>query len=134
MARTATTRQVTCYHCRAPFTAGGKAMSLPCPRCHKVVIVEDIIVRNYRPVKRLHTCGRVVVRKGGRVAAELVEAHQGIEVNGTLHAHVVSGGPVIIGATAEWKGDCRAPSVQVRAGARVRGGFFQVPDTIDAGE
>ena len=103
-------------------------MSTVCPGCQKTVMVEDVVVRNYRPTKILQTCGRVVIRRGGRIAAELVEAHQGLEVQGALQGNVVSGGPVLIGSKAQWRGDCRAPSLVVKAGARVEGGHFVIPD------
>ncbi len=103
-------------------------MSVPCPQCHKVVMVEDVVVKNYRPVNTIQTCGRVIIHKGGRVAAKTIEAHQGVEVNGALDASVLSGGPVVVKAKAEWKGDLRAPSLEVQMGARFNGGYFVIPD------
>ncbi len=104
-------------------------MSVSCPNCHKPVTIENIVVKNYRPVKKLQTCGKLIIRKGGRVAAELVEAHMGIEVFGVMETNeTLSGGPVIIGTKAQWKGDCRAPSLTVKSGATFRGGYFIIPD------
>jgi cytoskeletal protein CcmA (bactofilin family) len=105
-------------------------MSAPCPKCHKPLIVEDVVVKAYKPVKLLQTCGMLIVRKGGRVAATQVEAHAGVMCDGAIHASVVSGGPVVIGAKAEWKGDLRAPSLQIRPGARLLGGYFQIPTAL----
>ncbi len=124
-------RHVTCYHCGHRFQIASRAMSLPCPKCHKVLIVEDVVVRNYKPVKTLSTCGRLIVRKGGRVVAQTIEAHQGVECNGAVHASVRSGGPVVLGARAEWKGDLAAPSLAVRSGARVLGGHFRIPTAFE---
>lgn len=121
-------RPVMCYHCRHAFEVGQRTMSVPCPQCHKVVMVEDVVVKNYKPVNTIQTCGRVIVQKGGRIAAKTVEAHGGVEVLGAMHASVLSGGPVVVGPKAEWKGDLRAPSLEVRSGAKFIGGYFVVPD------
>ena len=102
-------------------------MSVPCPHCHKPVITEDVVVRAYKPVVRIQTCGRLIVRKGGRVNAQHVEAQLGVECRGALHASVVSGGPVLIEKNAEWKGDLKAPVLAVKSGARLLGGYFEVP-------
>lgn len=129
MARVATPRPVHCYHCGHRFEVSLRTMSLPCPQCHRTLVVEDVVIRNYRPVKTLATCGRLIVRRGGRVVAQTIEAHAGVECHGAVHASVRSGGPVTLGARAEWKGDLAAPSLQVKNGARVLGGRFQIPTT-----
>jgi hypothetical protein len=127
MAKTFAPRTVQCYHCRRRFEAGS-AMILPCPGCHKNVNLEDVVVKTLKSVVTLQTCGRVKVEPKGRIKADLVEAHQGVEVLGSLEANVVSGGPVRIGPKALWKGDCRAPSLKLELGATVRGGYFVIPD------
>jgi len=103
------------------------AMSRPCPHCHKPVLIEDVVVKAYKPVVKLQTCGRLIVRKGGRVNAKHVEAHGGVQCDGAIHAAVVSGGPVSLGKNAERKGDLDAPSLTVKAGAKVLGGYFRIP-------
>jgi cytoskeletal protein CcmA (bactofilin family) len=88
--------------------------------------VEDVVISQLTPVKRVQTCGRVVVRRKGSVIAELVQAHGGVEVLGCLDARVESDGPVIIGPAARWKGDCHAPSLVIEPGARIEAGRFAV--------
>jgi hypothetical protein len=127
MAKNPPPRTVLCYYCRHRFEVGGRAMSVSCPGCNKPVIVEDVIVKNYKPVKSLQTCGMLIIRRGGRVAATEVEAQQGVMCDGALAGNVVSGGPVTLGAKAEWKGDLRAPSLVVKGGARILGGYFDIP-------
>jgi hypothetical protein len=119
---------VQCYHCRHRFEVSRKAESTNCPTCQQRVIVGDVIVRELRPVIRVQTCGRVVVHRKARVNAELVEAHEGLDVQGGLSARVVSGGPVVIGPKAMWNGDCSAPSLEISAGARIERGTFRVPE------
>jgi len=121
-------RTVQCYHCRRRFDVGEQAMTIPCPGCHKTITVDDVIVKSLQSVRKLQTCGRLVVQKRGQVRAELVEAHRGVEVEGVLEANVLSGGPVRIGAKALWKGDCRAPSLAVEPGGTISSGFFVIPD------
>jgi len=103
-------------------------MSVPCPACHKPLIVEDVIVKSYKPVKTLQTCGMLIIRKGGRVTATDVEAQQGVDCQGALSANVISGGPVNLGPKAEWRGDLRAPTVTIKSGARILGGRFNIPE------
>jgi cytoskeletal protein CcmA (bactofilin family) len=127
MARSSATRTVQCYHCRHPFEVGGRAMSTSCPGCNKAVIVQDVIVTGLKTTQKLQTCGRVVIKARGRVIAGFIEAQGGVEVLGALHGNVTSSGPVIIGAKGRWKGDCHAPSLQVKLGARIESGYFQIP-------
>lgn len=127
MSRRSGPRTVQCYECRRRFQVGGRAESTACPGCGRAVIVGDVVVRQLKPVTTVRTCGRVIVQRRGRVIARRVEAHLGLDVLGVLDADVVSGGPVHIGPRAQWKGDCRAPTVVISPGARVSG-RFSVPD------
>jgi cytoskeletal protein CcmA (bactofilin family) len=57
-----------------------------------------------------------------------VEAQGGVEVEGYLEAKVQAGGHVKIGAKAQWKGDCSAPSLEVELGGRIERGYFEIPE------
>jgi hypothetical protein len=103
-------------------------MTMTCPKCSKPLLVEDVVIKVAHAVRKIQTCGRLVVQKKGRVIAQTVEAHGGVEVEGILEANVVSGGPVRIGAKAQWKGNCTAPSLEVELGGRINKGFFVIPD------
>ncbi len=120
---------VQCYHCRHRFEVSGSAQSTSCPKCHKPLIVEDVVVKQLRVVSKLQTTGKLVIERRGRVIAKsTVTANEGIEVVGNLDANeVVSGGPVVIGPKATWKGSLTAPSIEVKPGAKVLGGQFHVP-------
>lgn len=122
-------RTVQCYHCRTSFEVSARAMTVSCPACSKSIRVEDIVVTGAQGVTKLQTCGRITIEKNGRVIAQLVEAQQGIEVHGVMEAKVLSGQKVFIGAKAQWKGDLRAPSVEIEAGAKILRGYFEIhPD------
>jgi len=60
------------------------------------------------------------------VIAQLVEAHEGIEVQGVMDSKVVCRGPVLIGAKAQWKGDLAAPTLEVKLGAKIEKGYFEI--------
>lgn len=135
MASKTPTRTVQCYHCRHRFGVSRRAESVSCPGCHKAVIVGDVVVDNLRRTGALQTCGRLVIKKSGRVMAGLIEAHLGVETDGAVHGPVTAGGPVVLGPHARWEGDLKAPALTVKAGARVTKGHFQVPvDALGVGD
>lgn len=121
-------RTIQCYHCRHRFEVPKQAMSTSCPKCSKPLTVEDIVIKTAHAVRKIQTCGKLVVQKKGRVIAQSVEAHGGVDVEGILEAKVLSGGPVRIGAKAQWRGDCSAPSLEVELGGRIDSGYFVIPD------
>lgn len=126
MAKPIPSREVRCYLCGHAFEVSAKAMTSSCPQCHKGLRVEDVVVKNVQAVRRLQTCGKLTIERKGRVIASLVEAQGGIDCKGALEGRVVCGGSVRIGKSAEWKGDCRATSLRVEAGAKILGGYFDV--------
>jgi cytoskeletal protein CcmA (bactofilin family) len=112
-----------------------RAMSTSCPKCYKALIIEDIVIKTAHAVRKVQTCGKVLVEPKGRLIAASIEAAQGIEVLGVLEGNAISGGPVRIGEKAQWKGDLRAPSLRVDLGARIARGYFVIPDdTLSAKE
>lgn len=119
---------VLCYHCGRQLEVAARALTTSCPGCFKALQVADVVVKTMQAVRKIQTCGRLVVEKTGRVFAQSVEAQEGVEVDGILEASVVSRGPVRIGPKATWKGDCRAPSLRVDLGSTIVGGKFVVPD------
>lgn len=128
MPQPAAQRAIQCYLCRRRFDISARAMTVSCPGCSRQLKVEDIVITNTQSYTRLQTCGRIVVKPKGRIIADLVEAHEGIEVRGVMEAKAVRSGPVFIGPRAKWKGDCRATSLVVESGAVVQGGNFVIPD------
>jgi hypothetical protein len=122
---------VQCYHCRHEFEVGGMAQSTSCPGCNKPVIVHDIVVDRLRAgLIELRTCGRIDVKKRGRLmVAKLVEAHGGIHCDGVIDAkRVVSGSPVCLGAKCQFRGELVAPALTIAPGARVLSAAVSVPE------
>ncbi|MFG0328838.1 MAG: hypothetical protein ACF8PN_02960 [Phycisphaerales bacterium] len=129
MAKPIRTRTVYCYNCGHPIEVGRRTMSTSCPGCSKPVIVEDIVVKSYKGVMAVETCGKLVVSKRGHVVAKKrVIAHGGIEVDGKLQCgEAIAAGPVRLGGKSEWKGNLRATSLKIELGAKIHGGLFQIP-------
>lgn len=130
MGKLTSPRLVQCYHCRHRFEVGGRTQSTACPKCHKPLHVADVIVdKLWGPGRELRTCGRVEVGRKGRIIAEFIEAHDGINVQGTLECkRVLSGDLVTIGGKAQWKGNLTAPKLKIEPGAKIGGGIFAVPE------
>ncbi len=126
MAKPITPRTIRCYHCRHGFEVSPQTMTTVCPKCSKPLTVEDVVIKTAHAVRKIQTCGRLIVQKKGRVIAQTVEALEGVEVEGILEAKVTSGGKVWIGAKGQWRGDCAAPALEVEAGGRIEGGFFEI--------
>lgn len=122
--------QVHCYHCGHRIEVGGMTMSTSCPSCHKAVTTEDIVVKGYKPVVSIETCGRLIIEARGRVVVQKrIVAYAGIELEGKVQCpRAITAGHVSMGKKAEWKGDLRCKSLSVAEGAKILGGYFVVPD------
>ncbi|MBA4029210.1 MAG: hypothetical protein C0475_08795 [Planctomyces sp.] len=108
-------------------------MVLTCPRCYQRVRVEDVVVDQELYTPRIETCGRVVIRRRGRVVADTVRAAMGVEVLGKMEARSVAAPNVYIGPGAAWTGDCSAHRIVVETGANIFGGRFRIEPAEQAG-
>ena len=130
MARHTGPRMVQCYHCRHRFEVSSRAQSTSCPGCNKALMVGDEHITKLRgPLKELRTCGRITVSKRGRLIAEHIEAHGGIDCQGIIDAkHVLSGETVTLGPKSDYHGELTAPGVVMHKGAKVKPSRFAVPE------
>lgn len=111
------------------------AISISCPKCAKALVIEDVIIKTAHSVRKIQTCGKLIVEKKGRCVAQLIEAQGGVEVEGYIEGKVFSGGHVRIGAKASWKGDLSAPSLVVELGGKIDRGYFVIPeDALGVGD
>ncbi len=125
--KTVPRRIIHCYLCGHSQEVSGKAMSTTCPSCHKAIRIEDLIIKTYTPVNDLETCGRIKVKKRGRVAAKRVRAGDGIECEGTIHGAVETPGDIAFGPKAEWRGSTlRSSRLIVADGVKLEG-HIRVP-------
>jgi len=129
MSKVSEVHEVICYHCSRTIKVSGMTRSTSCPGCFKRVIIEDLVVPTYHAVINVETCGKLIVPKGGRVIVQKrVIALSGIEMEGKLQCQeAITARHVLIGAKAEWKGDLRAGSLDIKQGAKIDTGHFVVP-------
>jgi cytoskeletal protein CcmA (bactofilin family) len=97
------------------------------------MVGDEHITKLRGPLKELKTCGRITVSKRGRLIAETIEAHGGIDCQGIIDArHVLSGNTVTLGPKSDYHGDLTAPGVVMHKGAKVKPSRFAVPkDPLD---
>ena len=127
MAKAPIQRVIQCYHCRASFEVSARAMTVACATCGKRVIVHDVKIKDAQAVTRLQTCGKITIEKRGAVIAQLVEAHGGIDVLGTLDSKkILVRGPMRLGPKSTLRGNLRAEAIEINPGAKVRGGNFEI--------
>ena len=119
-------RMVRCYHCEERFAISAKAMTVSCPACSRALMVEDVVIKTTHSVRKLQTCGRIVIQKRARVIADLVVGQEGIEVLGVLEAKYAKAGHVHVRLKGRWAGDCETHHVVVDAGAVVTQGNFVI--------
>ena len=95
-------------------------------------MVADLVVSGGKmvgPLREHRTCGKIIVKKRGRLNSQFLEAHGGIECEGNIDAgEVISGGPVWIGKKGSYKGDLRAPSLIIESGAKIGLSLVNVPE------
>jgi cytoskeletal protein CcmA (bactofilin family) len=93
------------------------------------MVGDEHITKLRGPLRELKTCGRIVVSKRGRLIAETIEAHGGIDCQGIIDAkQVLSGTTVILGPKCHFHGDLTAPGVVMQKGATVKPSMFAVPE------
>ncbi|MEO1237221.1 MAG: polymer-forming cytoskeletal protein [Planctomycetota bacterium] len=128
MARSLPPKTVQCYHCDHRFEVGGRAQSTSCPGCNKPVMVADQVIDKQRgPIRELKTCGKIIVKKRGRLICHHVVAHNGLECEGIVDAQtVVSRTPVTLGKKSTFKGDLTAPAIDIAEGAKIRPSRFAI--------
>ena len=93
------------------------------------MVGDEHITKLRGPLKELRTCGRITVTKRGRLIAEHIEAHGGIDCQGIIDAkHVLSGETVTLGPKCDYHGGLTAPNVVMHKGAKVKPSLFAVPE------
>jgi hypothetical protein len=113
---------VVCLHCGQSQPISRKALTIVCKFCHKSLRMEDLPIKDYQARRSVETCGVVTVEKKGQIVADRVLCG-GMVVRGKVKATIKSGGPILVGPEAEIKGDVRAPSLAVGAGAILEGQY-----------
>ncbi len=114
-------RPVRCYHCGGEFEVSPHARHGTCAKCYKRLCFDDLVVTPETAAlpesTALITCGMVVVEAAARASVVSIEAMDGVEVGGRLHAAIRSRGPVVVDPAGELTGEVRAPAVVIKPGA-----------------
>lgn len=119
-------RTIACYHCGHRFETSARTMSTSCKKCSNSLKVEDITIKGPHSVRKIQTCGRILVEVKGLLLAPIIQTGDGLEVKGSLEGNVTTYGPVVLGPKARWKGDCKAPALTVELGAIIHKGYFEI--------
>ena len=113
---------IVCLYCEKPQEISRRAMSVTCKFCNKSLRIEDIRFKEYQARRTIETCGVVTVEKKGNVITDRITCG-GLVVRGKLKCNITSRGPVLVGPEAEIKGDVKAPTLAVGAGAVLDGQY-----------
>ena len=126
-AKTEARRLVRCYFCGNKQEVSALTMSTSCPKCHKAIKVEDIVVKSYVPVNDVQTTGKITITDRGRIAARRVMSGEGIECNGSIEGAVETDGSIYLGPKSSWKGTkLQSQTLRVEDGAKLHG-LISVP-------
>ncbi len=113
---------ITCLYCVKPQEISRRAMTVTCKFCNKSLRIEDIRIKEYQARRNIDTCGIVTVEKKGNVVVDKILCG-GLVARGKIKGAIVSRGPVLVGPEAEIRGDVKAPSLAVGAGAILDGNY-----------
>lgn len=126
---------IACLFCGKPQEVARRAMSITCRFCNKSLKLEDISIKQYEARRLIATCGVVTIEKKGSAITDAIKCG-GLIVRGKVKGAVESHGPVLIGPEAELKGDVKAPTLAVGAGAVLEGQYkigWKEGDPVEAG-
>jgi len=126
-------RYVRCCFCHHPFCVSLAAIVLTCPACNQRARVDDIIIANTESQVKIETCGKVFIRRRGKLSVRQIRAGLGIEVLGALAADNVRCGRLYLGPGASWQGDCTTGSLNMDDSATVRSGKFTIDPHLRTG-
>ena len=127
---------IACLFCGKPQEVARRAMSITCRFCNKSLKLEDISIKQYEARRLIATCGVVTIEKKGSAITDAIKCG-GLIVRGKVKGAVESHGPVLIGPEAEVKGDVKAPTLAVGAGAVLEGQYkigWEEGEKVEAGE
>jgi len=113
---------IACLFCGKSQEVARRAMSVTCKYCNKSLKLEDIAIKQYEARRLIATCGIVTIEKKGSAITDSIKCG-GLIVRGKVKGAVESHGPVLIGPEAEVKGDVKAPTLAVGAGAVLEGQY-----------
>jgi hypothetical protein len=123
-------RWILCTYCDLPLEIAAEAKSVNCHHCHKRVITEAMVVKEYVAVRRFAVANSMHITKKGIVYAS-VRADD-LQVDGILEGDALALGAARLTKKSRVKGNLRATSLDLELGASFVGhlaiGRDQVPE------
>jgi hypothetical protein len=113
---------IFCLHCEKPQEVGRKAQTITCKFCNKSLKLQDYSVKGYEARRAVEFVGVVTIEKKGNLISDKVLCG-GLIVRGKVKGQISSRGPVLVGPEAEIKGDVKAPTIAIGAGAILEGNY-----------
>ena len=113
---------INCLFCGKSQEVARRAMSITCKFCNKSLKLEDIAIKQYEARRLIATLGVVTIEKKGSAITDAIKCG-GLIVRGKVKGAIEAQGPVLIGPEAEVKGDVKAPTLAVGAGAVLEGQY-----------
>jgi len=116
---TAGTKIVRCCFCRGMMKVSARALSVPCPHCHRAISLENLRIIGAHPGKALATCGDIRIESTARL--NLMVIGRNVMIHGRIRGPVNAFESVEIGPTGYVIGDITSPKIVVREGAVIQG-------------
>ena len=113
---------IVCLYCGKPQEVSRRAVTVTCKFCNRSLKLTDEPIKAYTARRNLDTCGVVTVEKKGQIVTDRILCG-GIVVRGKVKGAIVSRGPVLVGPEAEIRGDVKAPTIAIGAGAILEGNY-----------
>jgi hypothetical protein len=114
---------IICLYCAKPQEVSRRAVTVTCKFCNRSLRLTDEPIKAYTARRNLDTCGVVTVEKKGQIVVTDKIHCGGIVVRGKVKGAIVSRGPVLVGPEAEIRGDIKAPTIAIGAGAILEGNY-----------
>jgi hypothetical protein len=113
---------IVCLYCSKSQEVSRRALTVTCKFCNRSLKLTDEPIKAYTARRNLDTCGVVTVEKKGQIVADQILCG-GLVVRGKVKGAVLSRGPVLVGPEAEIRGDVKAPTIAIGAGAILEGKY-----------
>jgi ADP-glucose pyrophosphorylase len=113
---------ISCLYCDKLQEVSRRAVSVTCKFCNRSLKLTDEPIKAYTARRNLDTCGVVTVEKKGQIVTDRILCG-GVVVRGKVKGAIVSRGPVLVGPEAEIRGDVKAPTIAIGAGAILDGNY-----------
>jgi hypothetical protein len=96
-----------------------RALSVPCPHCHRAISLSDLRIIGAHPGRALATCGDIQIEATARL--QVIVIGRNVTVHGRVRGPVNGTESVEVGPTGHVIGDITSPKIVVHDGAIIQG-------------